>query len=52
MDADFPKGVIIAAVIRWGKVIVPRGETVFLDNDTVVIFSFTEHIATIKKMFA
>ena len=44
----FPQGVIVAAVQRAGKIIVPRGSTVLQDGDTLVLgaapFDKDEHI--------
>ena len=37
MDLDLPHGVILAAVHRDGEVQVPRGDTVLLDGDTIVL---------------
>ena len=37
MDLDLPHGIILAAVHRDGEVQVPRGDTVLLDGDTIVL---------------
>ncbi|NLJ60954.1 MAG: Trk system potassium transporter TrkA [Firmicutes bacterium] len=36
---DFPKGVIIGSVIRGDSVIIPRGNTVLLPGDSIVVFA-------------
>ncbi len=36
---DFPKGAIIGSVIRGDSVIVPRGNTVLLPGDRIVVFA-------------
>lgn len=51
-ESQFPKGMIIASIIRQGKVIVPRGDLQFFENDTVIIFTFIDHLPLIQKLFA
>ena len=47
-ELHFPHGVIIAVIQRKGKVLVPRGDTVLEDGDTIVMgaqsFDKDEHI--------
>lgn len=44
-EISLPKDCIIAAIIRGDNVIIPRGDTVFSANDTVLVLAST-HLAT------
>lgn len=47
-DIGFPKGTIVAVIQRKGRVIVPRGDTVLMEDDLIVLgaesFNKDEHI--------
>ena len=51
-DAKLPAGVIIGAVLRDGKVIVPRGNTVINAHDRVVLFATYEAVKKVEKLFS
>ena len=51
-DTRLPTGVIIGAVIRDGKVIVPRGDTVINAQDRVILFATYESVRNVEKLFA
>ena len=51
-DAEIPEGVIVGAVVRDGKVIVPRGSTVIETDDRVVLFARPEAVRQVEKMFS
>ena len=51
-DAKLPSGVLIGAIVREDKVIMPRGNTVIQDKDRVVLFSSTDAIRKVEKMFS
>jgi len=51
-DADIPEGVIVGAVVRDGKVIVPRGNTVIVTGDRVVLFALPDAVRQVEKMFS
>jgi trk system potassium uptake protein TrkA len=36
---DFPKGAIVGSVIRGDSVLIPRGNTVLLPGDSIVVFA-------------
>ncbi|GAA0228195.1 Trk system potassium transporter TrkA [Haladaptatus pallidirubidus] len=40
--ADLPSGVVIGAITRNGKFVVPRGDTVIKENDHIVVFVDTD----------
>jgi len=45
-----PKHAIIGAIIRDGTLIVPKGDTVILPNDHVIIFALSSQIPQIEKL--
>ncbi len=51
VKANFPKGLIVAAMIRHGEVIIPKGSQKILPKDILIIFTLKEHLETIQKLF-
>ena len=51
-DAKLPAGVLVAALVRDGSIIIPRGGTVVRAGDLVVIFASTEAVKKVEKIFA
>jgi trk system potassium uptake protein len=51
-DIRMPPGVLLGAVVRDGKVINPRGNTVVQVNDRVVLFAPASAIKKVEKMFS
>jgi len=51
-EAQLPDGVIVGAVVRRDKVLIPRGDTVIRAHDLVVIFAATHAVKQIEKLFA
>ncbi len=49
-DLSLPANCIIASVLRGGKAIFPRGETVFHPNDSVIALTTVEHEKELKKI--
>jgi trk system potassium uptake protein TrkA len=49
---SFPKGAIVAGIIRRNIVIIPSGESVIEPNDRVIIFAHRRAISAIEKMLA
>jgi len=49
-DINLPEGVIVAAIVRAGTVIIPDGDTIVLVNDRVVIFAAPEMIKKVEKI--
>jgi trk system potassium uptake protein TrkA len=37
VDAEFPRGASVVAIVRTGYVVVPRGDTVFVAGDEVIV---------------
>jgi len=50
-DLTFPEHCVIAAIIRSGEVIVPRGITVFEEGDEVLALTDSEGAKQLAKMF-
>jgi trk system potassium uptake protein TrkA len=51
-EIHLPPGVLLGAVVRDGKVINPRGNTVVQVNDRVVLFAPASAIKKVEKMFS
>lgn len=51
VELNLPKGIIIGAIVRFGEVIIPKGNTVIKANDRIVVFSLNEDLATLKIFF-
>lgn len=52
MELDLPERCVIAAIIRHGEVVVPRGSTVFEPGDEVLAVTDPEGAAQLAKLFA
>jgi trk system potassium uptake protein TrkA len=50
-DIGIPRGVIIGAIMREGKIIIPNGSSVIKSNDRVIVFTLENHIERVKKLF-
>lgn len=51
MDLDLPEKCVIAAIIRHGEVVVPRGTSVFEVGDEVLAVTDTEGAYQLAKLF-
>ncbi len=51
-EVKLPHGVILGALVRDGKMICPRGETVVEADDRVVLFAAAEVVRQVEKMFS
>ena len=51
-EAGLPEGVLVGAIVRGEKVIIPRGDTVIKPKDQVVIFAAASAIKSVEKLFA
>ena len=50
-ELDLPDGVLIAAIHRGNRVIIPDGNTVILPDDKVTIFCLLSDIAEVESQF-
>jgi len=48
-DIKFPRQALIAAIVRQGQVIIPRGQTVIKPEDHIIIFTRREAIPRVEK---
>ncbi|RDD62093.1 Trk system potassium transporter TrkA [Ferruginivarius sediminum] len=51
-DARLPDGVLIGAIVRGGRVVIPRGETVVRAGDRVVMFATTASVKKVERLFS
>ena len=51
MELKLPAGILIVAVIRDNKTIIPNGETVLCSGDRVVLFNTHSEASAMKKYF-
>ena len=49
---NFPKETVVGAIVRSGKVVLPKGDVIIEVGDDVVIFSQPESIPQIESLFA
>ena len=47
-----PKGIIIGAIVRKDKVIIPKGDTSLKAGDRIIVFSLSEDLPTLKMFFS
>lgn len=50
-DLDLPKGIIIGAIVREGKVFIPKGSSVLKGNDRIIVFSLTDNLPSLKIFY-
>mgnify|MGYP002725591337 CR=1 FL=1 len=51
-DVNLPAGVLVGAVVRGNEIITPRGNTVVLVGDRVVMFAASDEVRKVEKMFS
>jgi trk system potassium uptake protein TrkA len=51
-DVSFPKGAMVAGIIRKETIIIPTGDSVIHPNDRVIIFTRKEVISKIEKILS
>jgi trk system potassium uptake protein TrkA len=52
MDLEFPTHAVIGAVIKHGRVVTPRGDTLISANDEVVVFALPDAVDEVAEFFA
>ncbi len=50
-DVQFPRGGVVAAVLRGEEIILPRGEDVLHPGDDVIVFALPEAIPEVEALF-
>ncbi len=51
-DIAFPKGALVAGIIRQDNIIIPTGDSVIAPQDRIIIFARREAIPKIEKILA
>jgi trk system potassium uptake protein TrkA len=51
-ELKIPKSIIIGAILRNGKVIIPNGDSVIKSGDRVIVFTLDSHIEKVTKLFS
>jgi len=51
-NAQLPRGMVIGSIVRDEEVIVPRGDTMLLPGDHLIIFAVPKVSATLDRYFA
>jgi trk system potassium uptake protein TrkA len=51
-EARLPDGVIIGAIVRGNKVIIPRADTVARTGDRIILMATAAAIKSVEKMFS
>ncbi len=49
-DLDLPDGVLIAAIHRGQQVIIPKGDTLIMEDDRVTIFCLLTELSDLEKL--
>ncbi|MHA3978482.1 Trk system potassium transporter TrkA [Halovulum sp. GXIMD14794] len=50
-DIDWPEGALVGAVSKRGKLVLPKGNTVIEEGDTVAVFSLSKDVAEVERLF-
>lgn len=50
-DLDLPPDSVLISIIRGDRIIVPKGDTTFQPNDTVLALTVTSRVEDLKKAF-
>lgn len=46
----FPKGAIVGAIVRGDEIIIPKGDSIILENDRLIIFALQNVIPQLEKL--
>jgi len=49
-EVNFPSGAILGAIVRGGEIIIPRGETIVLPHDRLIIFALQQVINSLESL--
>lgn len=50
-EIDFPEGSVVAAIVRGGEVVIPRGGDWLQEGDTVIVFALPEAVGAVVQLF-
>lgn len=51
-DISFPKGAMVAGIIRGPQIIIPTGDSVIMPDDRIIIFATQKAIPKVEKILA
>lgn len=51
-ELNLPKGIIIGTIVRDGKVIIPKGDSIIRADDRIIVFCLNEDTPTLKQFFS
>ena len=51
-DAKFPKGSLVAMIVRDGEVIIPRGKDAILPNDRIIVLCKRGSVPALEKFLS
>ncbi len=51
-NLDFPEHAVLGAVLKRGRVLTPRGDTVLSVGDEVVVFALSEGVTAVEDFFS
>ena len=49
-EVNFPSGAILGAIVRNGAIIIPRGDTVVLPHDRLIIFAMQQVVGKLESL--
>ncbi len=49
-DISWPEGVLVGAVMKENKILIPRSDTVFLEGDIITVFYRTKDIEKVERL--
>lgn len=50
-ELKLPEGIIIGAIVRENRVIIPKGTSVIKNHDRIVVFSLNENLQGLQRFF-
>ncbi|MDI9413638.1 MAG: Trk system potassium transporter TrkA [Bacillota bacterium] len=51
IKAKIPSGLIVGAIVRNGKVFIPKGNSIIEADDRVIVFCLQDEIASLQRLF-
>lgn len=51
LDKVFKKGIILGAIVREGNIIIPRGDTMIMEKDEVLVLCHRHNLQNVNRIF-